>query len=448
MRKATVVFAAVLLVVLVITGCGLGPKTTGTIEFALGNSIGSKAIMPGISLEVSGYHVHGLGISGQAASGTFDIDIGVSGVGSIDVLPGMWTLTVTAMNEDDPPVAVGSATGDVPVVVGGSQTAHFDILPYTGAGTFNAVFSWIPDIIVSPSVEVELLKPGTPDVVTPVTMTQPGTMPAGIPEGIPINCVRTGTTSLEQGWYVGFSRVLDNGVMSAGIVRTVRLAAGASTTWLEHLTVAQLQGILTFDFSWDPGRPLTVTSDQDYEIALYNGEDKTVTASCADADGPIVFAWYLNGILTAVSNEDHRHLAAADYMAGTMNYLSCIAWQVDGKRAGDVQHKITRVDIDPALIEIAGTVTNVHNVVMCVRLYTAAGLLFRQTANSSLSSVPFDFTALPAGNYYLAQYAAPNYFVWWNAAQGTDPDPVAAGATLISIPLASAQTFTFGDHLP
>jgi hypothetical protein len=242
-------------------------------------------------------------------------------------------------------VAVGSAAATTTIVVGVPATVNLHVTPYTGPGTLLVDLDWIPDVIAAPGVEAELMAPGGALTAVPMTLES--------------STAANGTLDIEQGWYTGAVRIYDAGVLNAGIVRAVRIASGATTTWSEFLTVNQLEGGITFDLSWYSGRPLALTTNPaSGDVNLYPGalEILAVTGVDNDAGTSVLYAWHLNGELTALGTGSSLTVDGNDFEVGVQYYVSCIAFQSDGKRAGEAQFRliITYTDLTRA---VRGTLT-------------------------------------------------------------------------------------------
>jgi hypothetical protein len=86
----------------------------------------------------------------------------------------------------------------------------------------------VPDVVSAPAVQIDAVDfTGTVHSMTTV---------------LDSSTAAHGTLTLNQGWYTGYLRILDNSALDAGIVRAVRVAAGMTTAWSEYLTVQALQG--------------------------------------------------------------------------------------------------------------------------------------------------------------------------------------------------------------
>lgn len=322
--------------VLAAIGCGsYEGRTMGTLSISVNDAVQEGrlfSVLPDDSLLADHYAIHGVGTSGQADGASFDLDISAAGgAADIDLLPGAWSLTAVVWNDDTPSIAVGSGAASTTIVIGVPASIVINCLPYDGSGTLNMHATWVPDVIASPSVEVEMV--GWDSVSHTIPMTLASSVEAN------------GTASLDDGWYVSFFRILDNGVLNAGIVRSVRMLANSTTHWSEYLTVNQLEGQVTLDPEWFPGLPLNLTTNPvEGEVNIYDGQTKTLAVTGADNDGgtSLVYAWYRNAAPIAIGTASSIVLDAADYEVGSMTYISCVVWQSNGQRAGDAQWTLLR----------------------------------------------------------------------------------------------------------
>jgi len=413
---------------LLLFGCVPANPSTGTLTIRLADSVlkGSRSVMPGVSLVGDHFAVHGAGVSGQADGTTFDMDITVSGgEASIELLPGGWTITATVYNADA--MAIGEGSASATITVGTPATIAIDCLPYDGIGTVNAAFSWVPDVLAVPQIEAEIV--GTDSVVHAIPM---------IPDS---SVAAHGSLSAAQGWFIAFMRLRDNGVLSAGIVRSLRIAANASTTWTERLTVNQLQGSVTLDTSFAAGLPLNITASPSAgDAGLYDDASIVFTISDVDNDpGTIpVYAWYMNGQAVAISTSNTYTADAASFTLGSRAYLSAVVFQDDGKRAGDVQWVIVRQSTNPAL-DIHGAYHGAGG----AATFTAVGMDCSDVSITIPAEQGPDFeyflSQLPLGTYKLRVSCGSDYR-YWNAA-GTGTASMSSGDVL-SVPNPSGSAWS------
>lgn len=397
MHRLLSITACALLALLVLAGCGLtipGSGNGSSVRIVVADRVlaGSKSIMPPHSLVGDHYTVHGAGTSGQANGASFDLTItAAEGSASLNLLPGDWTVTATVFNAE--PLAIGEGTQSATIQVGVPATISITCLPYTGSGTVAASFSWVPDVLAVPQVETELVGFDSVTHALPVTLDS--------------STAAHGSLTIEQGWYSAFLRLKDNGVLSAGVVRALRVAAGQTTTWTEFLTVNQLQGSVTVDLQYNPGLPLNVaTTPAAGNVSLYNGQQTTFTITGADNDAgtSLIYAWYINGQAAAVSTSNALTVSSSSYDVGTRVYVSAVAFQSDGRRAGDAQWTGLRSDMDPALYRVAGTIGNGSpgsQIVVELIGADGASVLDRNVIPDATSVVSFAFEMVPAGGYYV-----------------------------------------------
>ncbi len=346
-----VVFCAFMIMAVVsLTGCA--PAAGGIIgesgEITISiNDIVAKSIMPDGSLDAGEYLIVGTGTSGEATGSTFDVSIVPPAVStSLSLKPGGWTIVTTVMNDDVPSVAVGGATTLITVVAAQPQNVSITCLPYSGNGNLVIDLDWFPDVVVSPSALAEMKPYG-------------GT---SVPIALPLTSQTSadGTASLPSGWYTGALRIYDNSILSAGIVRSVRIAEAMTTTWTEYLIVSALDGSVTIDISYDPGPPLILNPDvPEGDLVVYTDQSVTITIPEPDHDAGqgVVYGWYMNGVLTEISTVNAFTAAGNDYNTNTSYYLSAVVFQTDGARAGNAQWKITKVELGSGQLDAEGTVT-------------------------------------------------------------------------------------------
>lgn len=426
-------WAAIAIVIVALAACNgpLGRLDEGLITLKVADTMMARSILPDVGLEADHYAIHGEGTSGQALGSVFDLDIpAAEGSAQIGLLPGGWDLTATVWNQDDPSVAVGGTATSIVVVVGVPMTVDLVCVPYTGPGTLDVQIGWIPDIIAAPAVEVDMV-----DFASTLT---------AVPMVLDTSVAAHGSASLEQGWYTGYLRILDNGELNAGVVRAIRIASGANTLWDEFLTVNQLSGQITLDIGYNPGLPLELAvSPAEGAVPLYEGQLKTFTVTGVDNDPgtSAIYAWYLNGNPIALSASNSVALDAANYTEGMSLYLSAVVWQSDGKRAGDAQWAVQRSAFD--LTKIMGSFTAVASSYE-VKLFDAdwATVGTPLTIVSTGGTETFEFSGLPAGNMRLVVYKLPKVG-GTSAAEGWQ-EKAPNLAELFAYPLTAPVVFDFG----
>jgi hypothetical protein len=344
------------------------------------------------------YAVHGTGTSGEALGGSFDIEINPASPSAVlDLKPGGWDIDVTVWNNDVTSVAVGSGAATITVLSATPQTVSITCLPYSGPGDLVIDLEWFPDVVVTPSAEAEVKALGGSVIPVPLTLTS--------------SVTADGTASLEQGWYTGALRIFDNEILSAGVVRTLRIASGMITTWSEYLIVSALEAIITIDVSYDPGPPLIPLSNTpEGDLVMYTDQTHNITIDPEtehDSGTTLVYAWYLNGILTALSTSNTFDVIGNNHVTNTSYYLSAIVFQSNGYRAGDLQWKIIKVDLGAGQLAITGTVTIPdEGGLWYVDAIDADGttIVAQSPAISMLlgdTSFTYDLGDVPIGVYYL-----------------------------------------------
>lgn len=437
-----------ILILIVLTGCRapteLGPEAdlakidAGRVHITIADRLNAHALLPDVSMDAAEFRVHGAGVSGLAEGLSVDIVLTpTKRTQSLSLASGQWDFDCTAWNDDDPSVAVGGASASADVVIGQSTTVLLNCYPYEGTGAYDLQVGWAPDVLVDPSVEAELRGHGGTLYPVPVEMLS--------------DVAAAGTLALEQGWYVAFTRLLDSGELSAGIVETARIAFGATTYADYFLDAVVMEGEIIIDVDWTSYGPLAVETDTpEGEVGLYQGQTQTVTITGADndVDTSLAYGWYVDGAAVAVSSTPSYTLDSAEYEIGVTAYLSAIVWQSDGKRMGDAQWTL-RVG-DPATVNVAGTVRAMGSwpcgVTVEVRddnfgLLTDVVIL----GISEGEDVPYEFSFIPAGDYYVRAYhdlddnGAANSGDWVGY-QGTDSNTPPPAPNVI-IPHAPGVTY-------
>ncbi len=430
--KTLLLTAVVALTLIAFLSCGLGVEPGGQTEeltIVIGNLINSRSIMPGLDLDADHYDLHGDGMDGAAAGASFDLTVdATTPTVAINLLPGNWDLTATAVNAAD--TDIGGGSDSVLIEIGTPATVTLDCFPFTGDGTFTMDLGWVPDILESPSVEVNLVDFGGTPTAVPMTLQS--------------SVFADGTVDLEQGWYTLFTRILDSGEFSAGIVETSRIAAGATTAADYFLTVSQLEGGVTFDLTWTPYAELEVIADvAPGDLNLYLGDlfDINITSVDVDSGTSAIFVWYMNGSAVAIGTDPAFTIDIDDYEVGLSYYLSLICWQDDGARAGDAQWKILASDIALSQMNLEGMVAQPFAVAAAIDIEVLdASFAVQYSVTVPLpndQAVPWNIDGLAPGTYYLRAVLTDQTYGKYYGGTGNSPP----GSPNITIPHSPGATF-------
>jgi hypothetical protein len=195
---------------------------------------------------------------------------------------------------------------------------------------------------------------------------------------------------------------------------------------------------VSIDVSWQGGLPLDLTATPAQgDTNLYDGQSIIFTVTGADNDcgTGLIYAWYINGVATAVSSSPSYTAHASDFTESSHAYLSCVVWQRDGKRAGDVQWNVQRATFPPEASNITIAAKQAEDGMVHLTVSDAVtGALyadFRGTQQSAPFVTSHTFSGVAAGSYKLSATIEGGTTTWYD---GTS--------------FANAQTFAIPELPP
>jgi hypothetical protein len=104
------------------------------IDFSAGIK-GAKNLLPPVSLDVGSYNISGT-LEGGGDSFNVTIPVGESVVQG-GLVPGLWTITVDALNTDTPAAIIGRGTNTAQIIASTVTSVQITITPLTGNGTLD-----------------------------------------------------------------------------------------------------------------------------------------------------------------------------------------------------------------------------------------------------------------------------------------------------------------------
>lgn len=428
-------------------GCASAPeKETGSIEVTITDGVRPLYLPPPISMTVGTYQIDGAGPDSESFSTV------ITGTSTIieGLLPGLWNLTVTAFNDEDPPVAIGDGAASVDVVIGEVTPVTVDVKEFSGTGSMSGTVTWEPDVVNNVFMQGEL-KDGA-GVQTDLFFNVDAP-----------NC--TATTSeptVDVGFYSIINRLYDgdpllNGVLVGGFADIIRIISNFETVWSKHVFVQEATGGLEVNINLEILDPIVVNSDVEQgAVHLYNDKQLPITVSVDPAVGAVIATWYVNGNQKAV-----------DYMTYTLNsvdfdpsdypfQVDCLVWDTAGLHAGAAHWLLHREDVDQSQLEITGTFEVIDEgyawevVVFDMDLNQVA----IQSGSISVNPVSFAFAPLPAEDYYLRAWAERNpamsndNFEWYRYDDGEDIGTYTtppSGVDIVTLPHPVGTTYDFGS---
>ncbi len=189
-------------------------------------------------------------------------------------------------------------------------------------------------------------------------------------------------------------------------------------------------------------------------LDIYDGYDEMITVT-TDAVGGEIWTWFLNGGAVSVGSTSSFNVAGASYVSGMSYYLSGVAYQADGAKAGSVQYQLIKTDVSPDIVGTLNT-SGWAGKNFFVALYTSADVQVEVFGPfPSAGIVPYAFLDYVTGDYKLLAWcditANGSYDPgppastlddvghWWGTSGADRENP--ALATVITAPVPSGTTF-------
>jgi hypothetical protein len=193
---------------------------------------------------------------------------------AVDLVPGAWTITVTAFSgEGDAAKKAAQGSAAVTVTAGASVTAAITLLPYTGEGAAKGTLSYTVDYPAG-------LESGT------LVITQDGTAVENGTINILDSTKKEGTLSLAAGQYKMQIRLKDKGELTAGRTEALHIYPGLTTaatytfTNADFVAFAEVGDVtVAGTATWDSGEAAT---SAEVTITVYN--DSFADAILVDED--------------------------------------------------------------------------------------------------------------------------------------------------------------------
>ena len=224
MKTAARILVGILLVILFL-GCSLTErdlslerrdlpdKEKGSVTIVINGALPSaKTLVPG--MEIKTYDVVGNLVDGDD-NFQKTIEVGQS-FSQSGLTPGVWTITVDAINEDGIIIGRGGTTAEI--TAGYITTVQIEIGPLSGNGTLDLTIQWPKKEFGTDDVVVTLTPTITPDpVFTKKTNAD----------------LRVGTylnSAIPAGYYFLTLQLIGDGVPVWGIAEAVRILAGETTS--------------------------------------------------------------------------------------------------------------------------------------------------------------------------------------------------------------------------
>jgi hypothetical protein len=306
----------------ILTGCnGIHSSgKTGDIQLTIEPlSRFDKTIVPPVSMEPASYTITGTGPDSE----TFSLDTTNQAPIINDLAFGSWTITVDA--ENDTGTLIGSGTATVDVATGMTTPATVLVQPIDGTGALDLTVTWNGEVTENPWIDAELIPVSGSPIVLNFTISG----------GNSGTCI---TTDLQAGYYTLIVKLMDNSVLTIGIVEITRIVNDETTTGsFEFSEINNGLGSIDVDIELDMKNPLTITMTGQV-LNIDEGDEMTVSATAASSippeSGNVTYVWYLNGEAQDIGG---TYTLGSDLSLGVYN-VSVTGISADGSRAGSTTH--------------------------------------------------------------------------------------------------------------
>jgi len=284
------------------------PAEKGSLTIIIKDEI-SRSILPDVDMTPAYYRIEGTG-----PNSAHFIEEVTNSLTRNDLVPGPWTLTVEACNNNDTVIGSGSAAATVEKDI--STSVSITLEPYDGTGALNLWVNWPVGILVNPEIEAVL----TPQSGSPITLdfTVSG------------NQASYSGSDIETGYHSLTIKLLENGSPVIGAMEVVRIAHGATSSGTFSFTdLEEPLGNIIIEMTPDWSKALNVSL---LGSRAFKEENRSVPlrAEVADYEENLNILWYVNGELTGsgptFTLDDSWDLG---------HYrVDVTAFSIDGSRAG------------------------------------------------------------------------------------------------------------------
>jgi hypothetical protein len=198
-------------------GGGAGEAGALTISFTPAG-IANRTILPDTDMETAGYIVSGAGPNGAS----FQVETTQTSVTVNKLAFGEWSVTVEAVNAGG--IIIGSGTQGTTVHTGQNSLVSVTVRPLEGYGTLDLAVNWNAEDTEVPSIDATLVPPAGSALVLGFEVS--GADPDKPDTGAYRN------EMIPTGYYTLIVKLLDNGLLTMGVVEVVRIVKdGTSCGW-------------------------------------------------------------------------------------------------------------------------------------------------------------------------------------------------------------------------
>ncbi len=265
-------------------GVGDVPET-GSLQVTMHRDPSLKTIVPNVTMVPATYRLTGHRSGSEDTIGPIDITATTYTFSGIRV--GDWTITVEAVNADDPPIIIGEGSSTVIITGGTTSNTTVTIVPLNGTGEFTFSIDWSGNLIGNPQIEAFLSH-------------ETGATQTAVDSSCIVISGSTATITVEDldAGYYDFSYLLKDGEAPfAGNFHEVRILSGQTSSASEIIPISPFEISLSIINNLRNPFAVGITSE---DLIMERSSVQSFTAAPADAAS---YQWYLDGIEIAGADE-------------------------------------------------------------------------------------------------------------------------------------------------
>lgn len=319
-KKNLVLNFVIGLMLIVIPGCSQDIQN-GSLMLSIDYSRTdmAKTYVPNVNMEPYSYEISMTGPN--SATKTAEADS--SGAVIIeDLIPGAWTITVTALNSDN--VAIGSGVAVATILPRQTVSCNITITPFEGTGTLNLTITWDTNLVTSASIAGHIAPSTGSASQIDFTLT-----------GGANNYVNN---TLASGYYILSITLSDNGIVCGGGTDVIRIISEQTTNANINISASSANGSINITIVSEMYDPIEITLTGD--TTVIEGQTFTATAVALNASG-IVTSWYIDG--NKIESANLSTYAIPTDLALGGHRLDVTMLTFDGLRGGSASHNFTVV---------------------------------------------------------------------------------------------------------
>lgn len=281
-------------------------------------SVAPRSLLPVIDMDPAVYRIKGSGPDGEA----FQADSAGGGSDFHDLAPGVWLISVSAINLDGDEIGYGEKA--VLVEKAKFVAVTIKVVPFSGTGSLSLSVSWPAEAVSGAGVSASLTGAGG----------------AAVPLEFEIGAGSASYygAAIDSGYYTLILQLLEEGSVVAGVVETVRIVKDALTEGVFNFADLNYPtGDVSIDITVDLDVPLEVAITGVPAVLPY-GTAINASSAVSNAGGSdLVYSWYLNGSPVAGSGTVSF---GADLWRGFYR-LDVVVFTADGLRSGSASYSFT-----------------------------------------------------------------------------------------------------------